>query len=234
MKQGAIGNCWFISGVAALAEFPGRVEKLFLNNSNELSRTGVYGINFYTLGFPQTIIIDDYLPLVQREDGKYTTLYADISDDFGIWVAIIEKAFAKRYGNYEHIIAGIPSEAIRTLTGSPYTMHEHKDMDVEALWQLLSHHDRNDDFITCGTEGADDTKRNLSGLAKGHAYTMMGTVKLSNGTRLVKIRNPWGSEGFVGAFSDTSSLWDDQSKTEAGYKKADDGIFFTDIETYAS
>ena len=52
MKEGFINNCWFVSGVAALAEFPGRVEKLFLNNANELSRTGIYGINIYTLGFP--------------------------------------------------------------------------------------------------------------------------------------------------------------------------------------
>ena len=88
-------------------------------------------------------------------------------------------------------------------------MYEHKDKDVESLWQLISTHDKNDDFITCGTEGSDDTKRNLSGLTKGHAYTVLGTVKLSNGTRLVKIRNPWGTEGFVGAYSDSSSLWDD-------------------------
>ena len=52
MVQGFIGNCWFISGVAALAEFPGRIEKLFLNNKNELSPTGIYGINIYTFGFP--------------------------------------------------------------------------------------------------------------------------------------------------------------------------------------
>ena len=52
LVQGFIGNCWFISGVAALAEFPGRVEKLFLNNKNELSTAGIYGINIYTLGMP--------------------------------------------------------------------------------------------------------------------------------------------------------------------------------------
>ena len=119
MVQGFIGNCWFISGVAALAEFPGRVEKLFLNNKNELSTTGIYGINIYTLGFPQTIIVDDYLPLIKRGD-KYDTLYAELSEDGAIWGPIIEKAFAKRFGNYEHIISGIPSEAVKMLTGAPF------------------------------------------------------------------------------------------------------------------
>ena len=52
LKLGFLGNSWFVSALAALAEFPGRIEKLFLNNHNELSRTGIYGINLYTLGFP--------------------------------------------------------------------------------------------------------------------------------------------------------------------------------------
>ena len=37
LVRGFIGNSWFVSAIAALAEFPGRVEKLFLNNKNELS-----------------------------------------------------------------------------------------------------------------------------------------------------------------------------------------------------
>ena len=32
--QGAVGNCWFMSSAAALAEKPGRVEALFLNKEN--------------------------------------------------------------------------------------------------------------------------------------------------------------------------------------------------------
>ena len=88
----------------------------------------------YTLGHEHTVVVDDHLPLIQSKDGTYNTLYAAVSDDGGLWGALIEKAFAKRYGNYEHIIAGIPSEAIRSLTGAPFQMYEHKDKDVEVLW----------------------------------------------------------------------------------------------------
>ena len=103
-----IGNSWFVSAIAALAEFPNRIEKLFLNNVNELSETGVYGVNIYTLGIPHTIVVDDYLPLIKNNEGRYTTLYSEVGDDedSSIWGAIMEKAFAKRYGNYEHIIGG--------------------------------------------------------------------------------------------------------------------------------
>ena len=49
--------------MAALVEYPGRIEKLFLNNRNEVSRTGIYGVNIFTLGLPQTVLVDDWLPI---------------------------------------------------------------------------------------------------------------------------------------------------------------------------
>lgn len=232
LKIGFIGNSWFVSALAALAEFPGRIEKIFLNNHNELSRTGIYGINLYTLGFPQTIIVDDFLPLQPgKEQGKYTTLYADLSNEAGIWGPIFEKALAKRFGNYEHIVSGVPSDAIRALTGSPFYMFEHKKQDVETLWQLLNTHDRHDDFITCGTEGYDDKSNpSSSGLDKGHAYVVLGTIKLNNGIRLVKIRSPWGSEGINGVYSDTDAI----SANAIQDKSSIDGTFFLEIDTYLS
>ena len=105
---------------------------------------------------------------------------------------MVEKVIAKRFGNYEHIIAGIPSEAVRMLTGSPYQQYEHKDLDADTVWQLLSAHEKNDDFIMCGTETSTEAKRNESGLSKGQAFTVLGTVKMSDGQRMVKLRNPWG------------------------------------------
>ena len=131
--------------------------------------------------------------MIKRGD-KYDTLYAELSNDGAIWGPIIEKAFSKRFGNYEHIIAGLPTEAIRALTGAPKVTIKHAEKDVESMWQMLQSHDASDDFITCGTEGSSDSKRNLAGLVKGHAYTVLGTVRLSKGKRLVKIRNPWGQE----------------------------------------
>ena len=149
-----------------------------------------------------------------------------------MWAPILEKAFAKRFGNYEHIVSGAPSDAIRALTGSPYVMYQHKNQDVEMLWQLLTTHDKNDDFITCGMEGYDEsTLQNQSGLSTGNAYTVLGTIKLNSGVRLVKIRNPWGADGFPNAYSDSNLLWDEQAKAQAGIKN-EEGVFFVDIDTY--
>ena len=37
---------------------------------------------------------------------------------------ILEKAYAKVYGNYEKIEAGLTGEAIRELTGAPYEIFD--------------------------------------------------------------------------------------------------------------
>ena len=76
------------------------MESIFLNNKNELSPNGIYGVNFYTLGVPHTIIVDDYLPLYKEENGTYTAQAAMLGDDGSIWGMILEKAFAKYHGNY--------------------------------------------------------------------------------------------------------------------------------------
>ena len=61
IKQGELGNCWFLVAASALAEKPKRLEKIFLNH--EMSQNGIYGVNLFTLGVKHTVIVDDFLPL---------------------------------------------------------------------------------------------------------------------------------------------------------------------------
>jgi len=87
-----------------LSKIPSRVENLFLNLENKLSPNGIYGVNFYLLGVPHTVIIDDFLPLTAGNTaGTFKTYFAGISPDSALWVPLLEKAFAKLYGNYAHI-----------------------------------------------------------------------------------------------------------------------------------
>ena len=70
----------------------------------------------------------------------------------------------------------------------------------------------------------------MSGL--GDAYTVIDTAILDDGTKLIKMRNPWGSETYHGDWSDDSSLWTDQFKEEAGYLNRDDGSWFISADDY--
>jgi len=63
-----------------------------------------------------------------------------------------------------------------------------------------------------------------------HAYTLMNTATLSDGTKLVKLRNPWGTEKYTGPYSD-SQLTAAQIK-ELGHVVKDDGVFWMDMNTF--
>jgi len=63
IRQGGLKNSWFLAAASGVAEVPGRMEKVFVNKVNPLNSQGIYGVNFYTLGMPHTVIVDDYLPL---------------------------------------------------------------------------------------------------------------------------------------------------------------------------
>jgi len=155
-----------------------------------------------------------------------------LGDETPLWGAIMEKAFAKKYGNYEHITSGTPSEAIRALTGAPLISYDHREVTAETLWQLISNNDPSDDFIVAGTEKMKaDTAAVVPGMAPNHSYSILGTHILKRGgEKLIKLRNPWGLPGFHGTWG--AEKWDDASKKETGYKDGKDGIFFIDIATY--
>ena len=98
----------------------------------------------------------------------------------------------------------------------------------------MSQHDKKNDIITAGTSGKNDTHYDENGIVQNHAYTIIGLVKLSNGQRLVKCRNPWGVDTFKGNWSDESNLWTDELVKEAKHKKdLNDGVHLMTIEDYA-
>ena len=65
-----------------------------------------------------------------------------------------------------------------------------------------------------------------------HAFTINDTVKLSDGTKLIQIRNPWGSEKYWGPWSDRDDRWTEDFKKEAGLVVSDDGLWWIDAFNY--
>jgi len=68
------------------------------------------------------------------------------------------------------------------------------------------------------------------GLTIWHAYSILDVVEIKDGDsvkeKLVKIRNPWGREGYNGPWSDGSNLWTDEYEKQVGLTKANDGAYF--------
>jgi len=112
-QQGLLGDCYFISAAAAIAEEPERIKKNFL--TAEKNAAGVYAVTLYPIGIPQTVLVDDVFPF----DEKNQLVMGNIGEDSALWGPILEKAFAKVAGNYEMASGGWVEEGFRMLTGAP-------------------------------------------------------------------------------------------------------------------
>lgn len=62
----------------------------------------------------------------------------------------MEKAYAKAFGSYHKIEAGLTGLAIRDLTGAP---HEWKltEEGPEAIWEFVDFHDNKGHIMTAGS-----------------------------------------------------------------------------------
>lgn len=79
----------------------------------------------------------------------------------------------------------------------------HYEIETDALWKkLVRHGEQAHSMITTGVFG-----KNKWNLSENMAYTQLSTVELSNGQRLVKVRNPLGKETYNGPYNDNSSKW---------------------------
>ena len=237
IKQGDIGDCYFFSTVGALCSYSEFFDKLF--QIKDKSEDHVYGVYLYLNGRWKLVLVDDFLPykgLVIKELSFSTSFQNEL------WVALIEKAWAKVNGCYARIgCGGFCYEAFDVLTEA-FTEHielrfyKSKNKQ-EELWNKMQQAIKKKYVMAAGTYG-DDVDFDLEevGLCYGHAYTLVNiyTVKTNKGEeRLVKLKNPWGNTEFTGEWSDYSKKWTPQLKKECEFsEESDDGIFYMSFKDY--
>ena len=98
-----------------------------------------------------------------------------MGDDSALWMPLLEKAFAKYYGNYERIAGGNPMKAVRALNGSPFDSYMHIRGDSSKkneIWNAMVTLNNENSFIMAGSPGTDDSQKNDEGIVLGHAYTV--------------------------------------------------------------
>ena len=228
IKQGGLGNCYFLSAIAALAEFPCIIKHIF--KTRETNPNGFYEVVMFIDGIWQIVVVDDYFPVFKNTRQLAFTQ----TNGNEIWVLILEKAWAKVNKGYVNIIGGLASDAFGALTSFPAINLNHKNVKPDILWEKISEADQLNE-VMCTATDSDEQKQKSAGLVPGHAYTITSAKSaVYNGKeiRLLKIRNPWGDTEWKGDWSDKSRLWNPELKAQFGLNDKDDGSFWISLEDF--
>eukprot|EP01034_Spumella_vulgaris_P035448 gene35448-43707_t len=210
IRQGALGDCWFLCAIAAMTEFPELVENLFpVHDVNEAGGPIYSRCNGNEL----------WVLLLEKAYSKLCGSYEAIKSGWA----------------YEGMmdLTGAPYKTIR-LDDADLKPR----IESGQLWTDLLNYDLESYIMSASTPGEDvytetgaRPGRNGTGLVAGHAYTLISVKEIKSGVKLVKLRNPWGNTEWNGDWSNNSSLWTDAIAAElGGHTKEDDGSFWMSFE----
>ena len=234
--QGQLGNCYFLSSVAAIAEYQHRIKRLFLKDTK--SSIGCYSVALNICGEWREILVDDQFPCLDWNPPQNAF---NCTSDKELWASLLEKAYAKVFKGYGNINLGWAEIAMNHLTGAPTKLFFIVDNDDDnksiiqetnnnskKRFQQIWEADRDKHIMCCTSYSPYFTNTQYEmesvGLICDHIYTLLGAFTLkkkagywSNCTtynatggdsvRLVHLRNPHGKNEWNGDWCDSSSEW---------------------------
>ncbi|BFZ04245.1 hypothetical protein BsWGS_07284 [Bradybaena similaris] len=240
VDQGDLGDCWFLSSVSCLAvsqhkDLLSRVIPKGQGFGPEY--TGKFVFKFWQYGEWIDVVIDDRLPTYSG-----SLIYSkNVEQPNEFWVPLLEKAFAKLYGNYNVLDGGRIHTALVDLTGGLGEMISLKEeISDKELTDLLLRCTKLNSFMGGSIFVKQPGEReviNVSGLVEGHAYTIV-KVKEVNTTKgkvlLLHIRNPHGKGEWKGSWSDKSREWDTLSSQDKldTHSTDDNGEFWMSVADF--
>ncbi|KAK5077010.1 hypothetical protein LTR64_005511 [Lithohypha guttulata] len=173
------------------------------------------------------------------QTGSKSLYFASCREENETWVPLLEKALAKAHGSYAALSGGQTGEAIEDLTGGVTTeIYTTNILNKDKFW-----HDElrkiGSQFVFSAAVASyrewrapgNSSIRNerRQGIVSQHAYAILDTYE-GHGQRLVKMRNPWGSTEWNGAWSDGSKEWTHEWIERLNHRFGDDGIFWISYE----
>jgi hypothetical protein len=197
VRQGAVGNCWFLSALAVVAEKPYLVRQLLPHC--KLNDKGCYQVNLCLDGQWTPVIVDSNLPVVLEDTTKKKSAPSTLSKsamrggvgwekggdlvaypafcaapNHNLWAALVEKAYAKAHGSYAQLSGGFIAEGLTDLTGAPTEtiIFAAGMLDRDELWvRLVS-------FAQAGFLMGVATSQGGDGLVGGHAYSVLDVIEV--------------------------------------------------------
>jgi calpain-15 len=122
-------------------------------------------------GKKTAVNVDDWIPCYNDEPLSVNSKSEEL------WCILLEKAWAKLHGSYQRIEGGLPSNALFAITGKPSWRHIHKY--TENLFSLIKSYEDRHFVMVAGTSGGGEEEIEDSGIAGGHAYSLLSAYEIT-------------------------------------------------------
>jgi hypothetical protein len=218
VAQGQLGDCYFPSAMAALAQnHPEVIENMIKDNGD-----GTYTVTWkekdWATGKFKDVPVKIDGDLYVRSWGG--PLYGSAnSTDRGektmeLWFPLLEMSFAQWKGSYNDIgSGGLSSDVFEAAMGHDSDYMSISDNSMDRAFAKIKDKIDNKLPVSAGTYGDDQEARYTNtGVYADHSYSVLGYEEV-NGQKMVILRNPWG-------------------ESEPAGNGPNDGIFKLDIKTF--
>ncbi|XP_074819520.1 calpain-10 isoform X4 [Natator depressus] len=217
VKQGILGDCWFLCACVALQKSKYLLSKVIPPGQpswTDETYTGCFTCQVWQFGHWVEVTIDDRLPCL---GGKLCFSQCQTEDVF--WLPLLEKVYAKVHGSYEQLWAGQVADALVDLTGGLAERWILKDpgrsMERERTGKVLEKmvfrrlmNLKEQCVISCSVLSS---RQGASELGEFHAFIVSDVLHLSrvsgNEIILLRIRNPWGRRCWKGRWREGGQGW---------------------------
>lgn len=192
VKQGQIGDCYFLATLAGAAKVsPDSIRSMITDLGD-----GTYAVRFVDSDNSYRFYrVDNDLPVARA--GNNRPVYAGLGTEDCLWVALAEKAYAYHRngaGSYESIHGGWMSQALTAIgAAQQQTLWRQQAGGARQFMNWVEQQLSEGKIVTLGVLDA----RNELNLVSGHAYTVDSVETDENGFKYLTIRNPWAIDGYT-------------------------------------
>ena len=213
VRQGSVGDCWFVSVLAVLATRPSLV-RMLLPQPSAAAAVGAHRVRLFIDGHWRELLLDDKFPCTVAQGHRLAYAKAAGAEGDQLWVPLLEKAYARAHGSYSAISGGWMAEAMLDVTGcscESVWFHE-KGFDFQLTWaRMLSWADSG--FMLALATGAGGAQLRKTGLVGGHAYSVLEVREITDArpSRQTKL-----SAFFAGSSSELTGKGKEKADAAAG------------------